>query len=415
MRVRPSTLRRLAVAGLAASVLTVGAGVPAATALAPGQPPTASTAAAFDPEPLRKLVTPLPSYQAGVLVRVDGPGRGPLWTGTAGPVTADDHFRIGSVTKVFTHTVALQLVAEHRIGLDDPVRRHLPDLIPADYGTVTVRQLLDHTSGLPKPAPTPGPPSVPGSDPGWWLKGVTPSDGVRDTFALAAQDHEWNAHRPAPGTVQQYNGINTVIVGLLVEKVTGHTFRHELDRRILRPLQLRDTSLPAAGDLTLPGPHTRVYVDGDEVTEQNPYPWAEGGMISTAADLDRFMTALFRGRLLPPAEQEVAFSVPEVPNALANKNCLKAGTACFGPVGLMRLTLNNGVTVWGKTGSRPGWENGMFATRDLERRLVYSFNPNGTGTGRQYGDYIQAVAGAAFTGVTGATGATGVDGPNGAR
>ncbi|MFE7599745.1 serine hydrolase domain-containing protein [Streptomyces sp. NPDC057494] len=394
MRVRPTTLRRLAVAGLAATVLAIGAGAPAATALAPTRPHTASTAPAFDPEPLRKLVTPLPSYHAGVLVRVDGPGRGPLWTRTAGPVTADDHFRIGSVTKVFTHTIALQLVAEHRIGIDDPVRRHLPDLIPADYGAVTVRQLLDHTSGLPIPAPTP----APGDEPGWWLRGVTPRDAVRDTFALAAGDPQWDEHRPAPGTVQQYNGINTVIIGLLVEKVTGHTFRHELDRRILRPLQLRDTSLPAADDFTLPSPHTRVSVDGHDVTEQNPYPWAEGGVISTAADLDRFMTALFRGRLLPSAQQKLAFSVPQVPNAPANKNCLKAGGACYSPGGLMRLTVN-GVTVWGKTGSRPGWENGMFATRDLQRRLVYSFNPNGTGSGKAYGDYITNVAGAAFTGV----------------
>ncbi|WP_225803879.1 serine hydrolase [Streptomyces sp. NK15101] len=394
MRVRPTTLRRLAVAGLAASVLAIGAGVPAATALAPAQPPTARTVSTFDPEPLRKLITPLPSYEAGALVRVDGPGRGPLWTGTAGPVTADDHFRVGSVTKVFTHTVALQLVAEHRIGIDEPVRPHLPDLIPADYGTVTVRQLLDHTSGLPKPAPTPSP----RDGQGWWLKGVTPSDGVRDAFALAARDHEWNERRPEPGTVQQYNGVNTAIIGLLVEKVTGNTFGQELDRRILRPLRLRDTSLPAADDMTLPSPHTRVYVGGDDVTEQNPYPWAEGGMISTAADLDRFMTALFRGRLLPPAQQALAFSVPDVPNAPGNKSCLKAGAACFGAGGLMRLTLENGVTVWGKTGSRPGWENGVFATRDLERRLVYSLNPNGTGTPGEYNDYVFAIAGAAFSG-----------------
>ncbi|MFD8205037.1 serine hydrolase domain-containing protein [Streptomyces sp. NPDC059695] len=395
MRARPTTLRRLPVAGLAACVLAIGAGVPAATALAPTRPHAASTASVFDPEPLRKLVTPLPSHHAGVLVRVDGPGRGPLWTGTAGPVTADDHVRIGSVTKVFTHTIALQLVAEHRVGIDDPVRRHLPDLIPADYGTVTVRQLLDHTSGLPVPAPTP----APGDGPGWWLRGVTPRDAVRDTFALAAGDQRWNEHRPAPGTVQQYNGINTVIIGLLVEKVTGHPFRHELDRRILRPLQLRDTSLPAADDVTLPRPHTRVSVDGHDVTGQSPYPWAEGGMISTAADLDRFMTALFRGRLLPPAQQKLAFSVPDVPNAPGNKNCLGAGGACYGPGGLMRLTVN-GVTVWGKTGSRPGWGNGMFATRDLQRRLVYSFNPNGTGSGKDHGDCITNVADAAFAGVT---------------
>ncbi|MEU3727007.1 serine hydrolase domain-containing protein [Streptomyces sp. NPDC031705] len=193
--------------------------------------------------------------------------------------------------------------------------------------------------------------------------------------------------------------MNTLVVGLLVEKVTGNSFRHELDHRILRPLQLRDTSLPAADDVTIPSPHTRVYAGKDDVTEQSPYPWAEGGMISTAADLDRFMTALFGGRLLPPAVQALAFSVPDVANGPENKHCLN-GKACFAPGGLMRLTLGNGVTVWGKTGSRPGWDNGFFTTPDLKRRLVYSLNPNGTGTRKEYTDYIVALADAAFSGVS---------------
>ncbi|MET8973216.1 serine hydrolase domain-containing protein [Streptomyces hydrogenans] len=400
MRHRSTALHRLVVAGTATVALTLGVGVPAVTAgaTAAGSEVPASTRGplpGFDAEPLSKLLAPLPAYHAGALVRVDGPGRGPLWTGAAGAVTADARFRIGSVTKAFTHTVALQLVAERRIGIDDPVRSHLPELIPAEYGGVTVRQILDHTSGFPAPAPTP----TPRSGPGWWLMGVAPVDGVRDAFALAAADDAWRKNRPAPGTVQQYNGLNTMVVGLLVEKVTGNSFRQELDERILRPLRLRHTSLPASGDVTIPGPHARVYVGTDEVTEQSPYPWAEGGMISTAADLDRFLTALLSGRLLPPSVQRLAFSVPEVPNAPQNRHCATSGTACFAPVGLMRLTLADGVTVWGKTGSRPGWENGFFATPDLKRRVVYSLNPNGTGTSREYTDYVLALAGAAFTGV----------------
>ncbi|MFB7824292.1 serine hydrolase domain-containing protein [Streptomyces hydrogenans] len=400
MRHRTTALHRLVVAGTATVALMLGVGVPAATARAADAPSEATATArghlpGFDAEPLAKRLAPLPGYHAGALVRVDGPGRGPLWTGTAGAVTADAHFRIGSVTKAFTHTVALQLVAEHRIGIDDPVRSHLPDLIPAEYGGVTVRQVLDHTSGFPAPAPTP----TPRNGPGWWLMGVTPVDGVRDAFALAAADDAWWRHRPAPGAVQQYNGLNTLVVGLLVEKVTGNSFREELDQRILRPLRLRHTSLPASGDVSIPGPHARVYVGADEVTRQSPYPWAEGGMISTAADLDRFLTALLSGRLLPPSVRRLAFSVPEVPNAPQNRHCGTAGKACFAPVGLMRLTLADGVTVWGKTGSRPGWENGFFATPDLKRRVVYSLNPNGTGTSQEYTDHVLALVGAAFTGV----------------
>ncbi|WP_234342681.1 serine hydrolase domain-containing protein [Streptomyces sp. NRRL B-3648] len=84
---------------------------------------------------------------AGALIRRDGVGA------TAGPVTADAYARIGSVTKAFTNTVVLQLVAEHRIGLDTPARRYVPQVLSEAYNRVTVRQLLDHTSGLQSPYP----------------------------------------------------------------------------------------------------------------------------------------------------------------------------------------------------------------------------------------------------------------------
>ncbi|GGS47208.1 peptidase [Streptomyces violaceus] len=385
MHHRPSALRRLAVTGVALAAITAGACMPAATASA-AVPQRPAVAASFDPAPMRELLTRLPDpVVAGALVGVAGYGPATPWTGTAGEVTRDAHFRIGSVTKTFTSTVALQLAAEHRIDIDAPVRRHLPDLVPAAYGAVTVRELLDHTSGLPAPAATPGP----ADGPGWWRKTVSPQDVVRKAFA-AAESQGWQP--PEPGSVQQYNGVNTFVVGLLVEKVTGRTFEDELTRRIIRPLGLRDTRLPSSDDMSIPAPHARVYVGTDEVTEQSPWAWAEGGMISTVADLDRFMTALFRGRLLPPAQQKLAFTVPNVSSAPTNTNCINK-TSCFSVGGLMRVTLDNGVTVWGKTGSRPGWTNGVFATRDLKRRVTYSLNPSGTASERPY---VMAVINSAF-------------------
>ncbi|MDT0448993.1 serine hydrolase domain-containing protein [Streptomyces hesseae] len=371
--------------GMALAAITAGAGIPAATASA-AVPQRSAAAASFDPAPVRDLLARLPDpVVAGALVRVAGDGPVMPWTGTAGEVSRDAHFRIGSVTKAFTSTVMLQLVAERRIDIDAPVRPYLPDLIPAAYGTVTVRELLDHTSGLPAPAGVPGP----ADGPGWWRKSVSPQDVVRNAFAAA----ESRGAKPTPPkSVQQYNGVNTFVVGLLVEKVTGRTFKDELTRRIIRPLGLRNTSLPSPDDMSIPAPHARVYVGTDEVTEQSPWAWAEGGMISTAADLDRFITALFRGRLLPPAQQELAFTVPNVDNAPTNKNCIN-GTACFSAGGLMRVTLDNGVTVWGKTGSLPGWTNGVFATRDLKRRVAYSLNPTGTASERPY---VMGVVNSAF-------------------
>ncbi|MEV5986982.1 serine hydrolase domain-containing protein [Streptomyces sp. NPDC052051] len=355
---------RLAVTTLAlATALTVGAALPAtATATATAAP--ASHAAASARPTIQDILDHLPDdVVAGALIRRDGVGA------AAGPVTPDAYLRIGSTTKVFTNTVVLQLVAEHRIDVDAPAHRYVPGLMPAAYDAVTVRQLMNHTSGLPKPAATPGP----DDGPGWWLKSVTPEDALRDSFAAAPDTP------PAPGHEQQYNGLNSLVLGLIVERVTGHTFTHELEHRILGPLRLHHTSLPAADDPTIPSPHATVHVGGDDVTEQSPYPWAEGGMISTAADLDRFLTALLRGRLLPPAQQKLVFDVPRVDNAESNTNCLD-GKACYSVGGLMRHRLPNGIYAWGKTGSRPGWDNGFFATRDLRHRVVYSLNPTGAGS-----------------------------------
>ncbi len=390
MYLRPSAVRRIAVAGLALAAITAGAGVPAVMAADAVPRQEVAVAGSFDPAPMRSLLTRLPDpVVAGALVRVAGEGRSMPWTGTEGAVSRDAHFRIGSVTKAFTSTVVLQLVAERRIGLDVPVRRYLPDLIPPAYGAVTVRELLDHTSGLPAPAGIPGP----ADGPGWWRKSVAPQDVVRNAFAAAKSPKPGD--RPALGSVQQYNGVNTFVLGLLVEKVTGRTFTDELTRRIIQPLGLRHTSLPSSDDMSIPVPRARVYVGTDEVTEQSPWAWAEGGMISTGADLDRFMTALFRGRLLPPAQQKLVFTVPRVDSAPTNTNCIKK-TSCFSVGGLMRVTLDNGVTVWGKTGSLPGWTNGVFTTRDLKRRVVYSLNPTGTASERPY---VMAVLNAAFQSV----------------
>ncbi|WP_227997133.1 serine hydrolase domain-containing protein [Nocardia australiensis] len=377
----------MAVAGIALAAVTAGACLPAVTAPDAGRQPVAA-AASFDPAPMRDLLTRLPDRTvAGALVRVAGDGQTVPWTATAGQVSGDARFRIGSVTKTFTSTVVLQLVAERRIALDAPVRDHLPALIPAPYGAVTVRELLDHTSGLPAPVGIPGP----AAGPGWWREGVSPQDVVHNAFA--AVESQGAGQPTEPGRVQQYNGVNTFVLGLLVEKVTGRTFDEELTRRIIEPLGLHDTSLPSPPDMSVPAPHARVYIDTDEVTEQSPWAWAEGGIISTAADLDLFMTALFGGRLLPPAQQELVFTVPDVDSAPTNTNCINK-TSCFSVGGLMRVTLDNGVTVWGKTGSRPGWANGVFTTRDLKRRVAYSLNPTGTASERPY---VMAVINAAFT------------------
>ncbi|MGH8917555.1 MAG: serine hydrolase, partial [Acidimicrobiales bacterium] len=104
-----------------------------------------------------------------------------------------------------------------------------------------------------------------------------------------------------------------------------------------------------------------------DVTRMNQsIPWAAGEMISTAGDLDTFLTALFRGRLVPRPELARMFTVPPVKIFGTNLDA-------YYSQGLMTSTVN-GVTVWGKTGTRYGYTNGVWATRDLRRRAVYSVN-----------------------------------------
>jgi D-alanyl-D-alanine carboxypeptidase len=199
----------------------------------------------------------------GAMVTVTGPAGS--WGGTSGvgdirtrrPVPADGRFRIGSISKVFTAVVVLQLAAEHRIDLGEPVQRYLPDLLPASYPDITVRELLNHTSGLPEG-------TLGSGDAAWFaahrFDSWTPRQIVDEATA--------HPMRFAPGTQQQYNGTNYYVAGLLVEKVTGHSYADEVGRRILKPLGLHDTFVLDRRDPRLPGPHSHGYVavTGDGTT-----------------------------------------------------------------------------------------------------------------------------------------------------
>ncbi|WP_338870113.1 serine hydrolase domain-containing protein [Myxococcus stipitatus] len=329
-----------------------------------------SPLAPLNREALRQAIAGLPdAATTAAQVRIEGSaGR---WLGSSGvadvhsgaPVPKNARFRIGSITKTFTATVVLQLAAERRVDLDRPVQHYLPGLLPLDYSLVTVRQLLNHTHGLP------GVP-LPAKDPEWFFENRFRRFTPRELVSLALEQGK----RFEPGTQQEYGNIGYLVAGLLIEKVTGRPYGQAVRERILVPLELRDTSVPG-NDPTIPGPHVRGYEavtqdDGTvrlvDVTEANQsIPWAAGEMISTTADLDTFLCALFRGRLLPPEQLEEMFTVPDVP-------FVGGGRAMYS-AGLTRIPVN-GLTVWGKSGDRHGYNNGMGATRDLRRRLVYSVN-----------------------------------------
>ncbi|MFF2961803.1 serine hydrolase domain-containing protein [Streptomyces sp. NPDC057963] len=263
-------------------------------------------------------------------------GVGDLATGSKVP--EDGQVRIGSNTKVFTSVVVLQLVGRGKIRLDAPVDTYLPGLVRGkgiDGRRITVRHLLQHTSGLPNY-----------TEYDLQLRHYEP----RELLGIALR-HE---ARSAPGKKWEYSNTNYVLAGLIVEKVTGRPLAEELDRGIITRIGLRHTYFPAPGDTTLREPHPKGY-DRDsagaplrDVTEMDPsWAWAAGQMVSTNSDLNQFFTALLAGRLLPPAQlAQMRTTVP---------------AEYFGPgarygLGLVSMPLSCGGVYWGHGGSFPGYE-----------------------------------------------------------
>ncbi|RKT18072.1 D-alanyl-D-alanine carboxypeptidase [Streptomyces sp. 1114.5] len=274
-------------------------------------------------------------------------GVGNLATGAKVPV--DGQVRIGSNTKTFTAVVVLQLVAEGKVDLDATVETYLPGMVHGegiDGRLVTVRQLLQHTSGLPE------------------YEGLLDEASLRHRYFeprelldLAFQ------HKPelAPGAEFSYSSTNYVLAGLIVQKVTGRPLAEEIDRRIVRKLGLRHTYFPAVGDRTIREPHPEGYrkdsAEGPlgDFTEMDPSAaWAAGQMISTDSDLNRFFTALLvPGRLLPEAQlAQMRTTVPI------------GDTGAGAGLGILSRPLSCGGVYWGHGGDIPGYETRGGATDD---------------------------------------------------
>ncbi|MFB7376627.1 serine hydrolase domain-containing protein [Kitasatospora purpeofusca] len=359
--------RRLAAVALAGAV--VGALAPAAVA-APAPAGADARRGGVDARAeLRAFLAGDASTAAFAEVREDGRriwrdavGTSDLATGQ--PVRPDGRFRIGSVTKAFVSTVLLQLVGEGRLRLDDPVERHLPGVVP-NGGAISVRQLLNHSSGLYDYL----------EDPQFFFQDEA---SLRD-YALG--DRRWQDYRPeqlvaigvahppyfAPGQGWKYSNTNYILAGMLIDKLTGHSWQSEVTRRIVRPLHLDDTVFPGS-ETGLRGPHARAYAKLPEgpadITRLNPTVGdAAGNGISTTTDLDRFHAALFGGRLLRPAEQ--AALTTTVPTG--------SGHSFYG-LGVAQADFGCG-PLWGHDGGLPGWGTLMFGTADGKRQVALSYNP----------------------------------------
>ncbi|MFD7844630.1 serine hydrolase domain-containing protein [Nocardia sp. NPDC059764] len=294
-------------------------------------------------------------------VTIDGPGGHRVLTAGAGdtvtgaPIGDGARVRIGSNTKTFVATVVLQLVAEGKVDLDAPIERYLPGVVRGngnDGDRVTVRQLLQHTSGLPDylasgdPAvpPDPGSPQLrPDAEKIRWAH-YESADLVRIAMSMPP--------RFEPGARSVYTNTNYILLGMLIEAVTGRPAAAEITARILEPLGLRDTYFPDPGETTMRGPHPRGYQDIDgaraDFTDLDP-SWAgtAGAMVATPADLNRFFAAVLTGKLLPAAQvDQMRRTVP------FDRGEPGAG---YG-LGLIRQPVSCGKEVWGHGGSIPGFE-----------------------------------------------------------
>ncbi|MFF4423745.1 serine hydrolase domain-containing protein [Streptomyces sp. NPDC001549] len=280
-------------------------------------------------------------------------------TATGERARPDQRFRIASNTKSFVSTVLLQLEGEGRLSLDDSVDTWLPGVVRGngnDGTAITVRQLLNHTSGIYDPTNEPEffAPYLERHDRGYVY---TP----REVIARAVR------HEP---TGRAYSNTNYLLAGLVIEAVTQRSAPSEIHRRIIAPLGLKDTSFPVT-DPRIHGPHLHGYdLEGHDVTRFSPsYDWTAGAMISTVGDLARFHRALFAGTLLRPAQQRELLTTVQFPDEEQYGLGVRPMdvTCGSGPGGKV-------IRAWVTDGGGPGFTSVSLTTADGERQLVLAGN-----------------------------------------
>jgi D-alanyl-D-alanine carboxypeptidase len=327
----------------------------------PARPTAArpALASALAPELVAALDNMIETVRAdaqapGALLYVAVPGReaysaarGLAEVATGTPLAPGARVRVASVTKSFVAVVTLQLVQEGWLLLDHSVEHWLPGLVPGGE-RITVRQLLNHTSGL--------------------------GDYLTDDIvarARSAPEHRWTPEELvaeglrlprlfAPGAPGRwsYSNTNYILLGMIIERVTRHPLELELQQRVIAPLSLRGTALaPASADL---GELAHGYVAGHDRTALNmSVAWAAGGISATVEDLAHFTQGLMWGSLLRPTTLNTML------------DCTSTGGAWGVPdftygLGIMRRTLPAvglppaARLALGHTGSLEGYRTSMW-------------------------------------------------------
>jgi D-alanyl-D-alanine carboxypeptidase len=344
--------KKLASIVVLVALLTIGGGAAASGASA--------RAAAPAPEPaygakLAKEVRQVMKANAipGAVVMVESPQKG-NWSGTFGtaafgkkvPMSLADYLRVGSNTKTMTGTVILQLVEEGKLALEDPISKFVPSV--PNGQNITIAELLEMRSGLFSYTSDKGLNESMDTHPN---KGWRPSELLKIAFSHPSP--------AAPGTVFEYNNTNYVLLGVVLQKLTGMSASKAFKERIFKPLGMTQTTLPGRTDSRLPQPHALGYqfrtnvqtldtykvpksqqkaaLDGTlrpfEHTLENPsWAWTAGSAISTPRDLATYVKALVGGGLLDKKTQKIRLdSIKPVDDSVTNGVGYGLGIAQFAP------------------------------------------------------------------------------------
>lgn len=291
--------------------------------------------------------------------------------GTGGSLTVDDHMRLASVTKAYTGAVVLRLVDQERIALDDTVGQHLSTM-PLAWQKVTIRQLLNHTSGIPD---------------------YTKSAGFFNQFQTAPKAKvspatiiDWVRADPLnfpSGTKYEYSNTDNIIAALIAEATSKRSYPNLLKLVIFDPLKLRGTSLPTTTAMKKPFIHgfavereSGITTYADVSTILSPTgAWASGGIESTPRDLGKFIRGLLAKRFFSTRVQRQQFKwVKGGQSSPAGPGKNSAGLSLF------RYETRCG-TVYGHTGNFPGYVQFAAADKSGKRSVTTTLNiPAPTGT-----------------------------------
>jgi D-alanyl-D-alanine carboxypeptidase len=267
------------------------------------------------------------------------------------PMKIDMFHRIGSVTKTFTVTAVLQLVDQGKLRLDDPIAKYV-DGVPSG-GTITLRQLARMQSGLHNYSEIPAFQKLLYSDP--WHP-FTPRDLIDYAFSVPNDF--------APGKGFEYSNTNTVLLGMVVEKVGGQALPDFIRDHIINPLKLTHTSFPTTN--AFPSPHAQGYsvdAQNQEVVTENWDPtwaWAAGAMISTLGDMRLWAEELAAGTLLSPQTQKQRLETVNDPPLPPQDGY---GLGIFDLAGWI-----------GHNGSLPGYQTVVVRLPDKQMTLVIMSN-----------------------------------------